>query len=66
MTHIMQDYRGEIKVILFNHGRDPVRISKGFRIAQLILEKISYPTVVETDSLDKTLRGEKGFGSTGS
>lgn len=59
------DYRGEIKVILINHGQSPFTIERGMRIAQMVVEK--YETVdwdiVET--LDETHRGGAGFGSTG-
>ena len=62
---IDEDYRGPIKVILFNHGYKDFIINKGDRIAQLIIEKISYPEIIEVNELDQTLRGDKGFGSTG-
>lgn len=60
-----EDYRGEIKVILFNHGGVAFEVHKGDRIAQLIVEKIEKPWVEEVESLDSTDRGEGGFGSTG-
>lgn len=58
-------YRGEINVLLINHGREDVAFSRGDRIAQLAI--IPVPTVswVEVDILDETTRGESGFGSTG-
>lgn len=61
------DYRGEIKVILFNHSDKDFEVNKGDRIAQLVLEKILLTDIVEitADELDKTTRGEGGFGSTG-
>lgn len=59
------DYRGLIQVVLFNHGSEPFVIGYGDRIAQLILEKISTPPVVEVETLDNTVRGGDGFGSTG-
>lgn len=59
------DYRGEIFVLLFNHSDVPLSIRKGDRIAQLILEKISTPLVLEVQDLDETERGDRGFGSTG-
>jgi dUTP pyrophosphatase len=62
---IDQDYRGEVGVILHNHGKDDVRIVKGERIAQLILERIMVLPVLEVKELDETVRGEGGFGSTG-
>lgn len=62
---IDRDYRGEIKVMLYNHSSVPFQVSIGDRIAQLICERISTPAVVETDFLDDTDRGTGGFGSTG-
>lgn len=62
---IDEDYRGEIKVLLFNHSDNDFVISKGDRIAQLICEKISYPKIIEEASLDNSERAEKGFGSSG-
>ena len=62
---IDSDYRGAVNVVLFNHGKKDFDIAKGDRIAQLILEKILLPVVVETNNLDKTIRGTDGFGSTG-
>lgn len=62
---IDEDYRGEIKVILFNHADVPFQVSMGDRIAQLILEHISTPTPILVDSLDTTQRANAGFGSTG-
>eukprot|EP01048_Picozoa_sp_COSAG05_P005591 COSAG05_NODE_336_length_11205_cov_4.160544_1_plen_127_part_00 len=59
------DYRGNVGVILFNHGDDEFKVTKGDRVAQLILEKIITPPVVEVDDLDATVRGEGGYGSTG-
>lgn len=61
------DYRGEVKVVLFNQDHTNTYIVKpGYRIAQLVLEKIEYPDVEEIkDELDSTERGDGGFGSTG-
>lgn len=59
------DYRGEVKVLLHNHGKNPFNIKKGDRIAQLICEKISTPIITEVASLPSSTRGEKGFGSSG-
>lgn len=59
------DYRGEIQVILINHGHDPLWINPGDRIAQLILERASIMPVDEVAELDGTARGAAGFGSTG-
>lgn len=61
---IDSDYRGEVQVVVFNHGSAPVAITSGQKIAQLILEVITTPEVVER-SLDDTARGHNGFGSTG-
>jgi len=59
------DYRGEVGVVLFNHGPEDFPVAVGDRIAQLILEEISMVSCVEVESLDETMRGEGGFGSTG-
>ncbi|XP_057832845.1 deoxyuridine 5'-triphosphate nucleotidohydrolase [Cryptomeria japonica] len=59
------DYRGPVAVILFNHSDQDFQVNAGDRIAQLIIEKILTPEVVEVDDLDYTSRGKGGFGSTG-
>lgn len=59
------DYRGPVCVILFNHGDSDFAISRGDRIAQLILERISMASVVEVEELSETIRGAGGFGSSG-
>lgn len=59
------DYRGEIKVLLINNGTESFTVSKGMKIAQMILEKNYRPNIIETEELDLTERGENGFGSTG-
>lgn len=59
------DYRGEIRVILINHGRDAFRVARGDRIAQLVVAPVSRIETVEVASLDDTARGEDGFGSSG-
>ena len=59
------DYRGEIKVILINHGRDPFLVRRGDRIAQLVVAPVSIPAFEEEAVLDETERGAKGHGSTG-
>ncbi|EPQ66122.1 Bgt-1632 [Blumeria graminis f. sp. tritici] len=59
------DYRGEIKILLFNHSEVDFPISEGDRIAQLVLEKIVTPEVQEVDNLEESVRGTGGFGSTG-
>lgn len=58
-------YRGEVKVLLVNLGREPVTITQGDRIAQLLLQRVGRALVTETDYLDETVRGGGGFGSTG-
>ena len=62
---IDSDYRGEIKVILFNHGSDDFIINNGDRIAQMILTPVVKIELEEIDDLPETIRGEGGFGSTG-
>ncbi|KAI3821054.1 hypothetical protein L1987_08610 [Smallanthus sonchifolius] len=59
------DYRGPVGVILFNHSDTDFEVKVGDRIAQLIIEKIITPEVIEVDDLDSTVRGAGGFGSTG-
>ncbi|KAJ0577862.1 putative dUTP diphosphatase [Helianthus annuus] len=59
------DYRGPVGVILFNHSDVEFEVKVGDRIAQLIVEKIVTPEVVEVEDLDSTVRGAGGFGSTG-
>jgi dUTP pyrophosphatase len=59
------DYRGEVKVILGNVGRVPVAITRGMRIAQLVLAPIARAALVEVAALGETRRGSGGFGSTG-
>jgi dUTP pyrophosphatase len=59
------DYRGNVGVILFNHGESDFEVKRGDRIAQLILERISMAEVEETEELFETSRGAGGFGSTG-
>lgn len=59
------DYRGELRIILQNLGRDPVRLQRGERIAQLVFARFEEPELVEVESLSETSRGDGGFGSTG-
>ena len=59
------DYRGEVRVVLFNHGKEPFLVKPGYKIAQLILERCETPEVVQVPFLSETQRGEGGFGSTG-
>ena len=62
---IDSDYRGEIKVILFNHGKKDFLINNKDRIAQMILTPVIKMELQEADKLPETVRGEGGFGSTG-
>ncbi|MDZ7629374.1 MAG: dUTP diphosphatase [Parvularculaceae bacterium] len=59
------DYRGELKVILINHGSDEFIIRRGDRIAQMVIAPVWQAAFVEADTLDETARGTGGFGSTG-
>jgi dUTP pyrophosphatase len=59
------DYRGEIQVVLANLGGEPFAVSRGTRIAQLIIAPVQQVTLVETVTVDSTMRGQGGFGSTG-
>ena len=59
------DYRGNVGVLLFNFGEDDFRVNIGDRVAQLVLERIMNPPVLEASSLDATQRGEHGFGASG-
>ena len=62
---IDSDYRGEIKVILFNHGNKNFKINNNDRIAQMILTPVIKMDLEETNELPESMRGEGGFGSTG-
>jgi dUTP pyrophosphatase len=62
---IDSDYRGEIKIILFNHGKEDFIINNKDRVAQMILTPVIKMELEEVDNLPDTLRGEGGFGSTG-
>lgn len=62
---IDSDYRGELKVILINHGAEAFDIRRGDRVAQLVLAPVTRASWLETDELDDTARGAGGFGSTG-
>ena len=62
---IDSDYRGEVRVVLVNHGREPVRIEPGDRIAQLVLQKVERAVFTSARELTGTARGEGGFGSSG-
>jgi dUTP pyrophosphatase len=62
---IDSDYRGELKVILINHGTEPFAIARGDRVAQLVLAPVVQAAWDEVEALDATERGAGGFGSTG-
>jgi len=62
---IDSDYRGEIKVIIYNHGNTEFTINNGDRIAQMVLSPVVKANLEETNDLPETIRGEGGFGSTG-
>jgi dUTP pyrophosphatase len=59
------DYRGEISVILVNHGQEPFLIERGLRIAQMVIAPVTQVELVETAGLETTARGAGGYGSTG-
>ncbi len=62
---IDSDYRGELKVLLINHGVEPFAIQRGDRVAQLVLAPVVQAAWEEIEELDETARGAGGFGSTG-
>ena len=62
---IDSDYRGELKVILINHGDSAFEIRRGDRVAQLVVAPVTRGTWLEVEELDETARGAGGFGSTG-
>jgi len=62
---IDSDYRGELKIILLNHGEEDFIIERGDRIAQIVVAPVQRGVLKEVDRLDGTARGEGGFGSTG-
>jgi dUTP pyrophosphatase len=62
---IDSDYRGEVGVILINHGAEPFVIQRGERIAQMVIAAHAQAVIAEVESLDATARGAGGFGSTG-
>ena len=59
------DYRGELMVILINHGAEPFLVRRGERIAQLVVAPVSHVAIVAAEELAATMRGPGGFGSTG-
>jgi dUTP pyrophosphatase len=58
-------YRGEVKVLLINLGKETISLEAGSKIAQLLIQKVELSEVQEVDELTETVRGEAGFGSTG-
>lgn len=60
-----EGYRGEIGVILINHGKSPFKVTRGMKIAQMVITPVIHVEVEEADSLSNTSRGSAGFGSTG-
>ena len=59
------DYRGEVQVLLINHGDESFVVTRGMRIAQLVIAPVARAALIEVDSLDDTARGAGSFGSTG-
>jgi len=59
------DYRGQVKVALINHGKEPFEVTRGMRVAQMVVKPIQRTQWVEVDQLPDTDRGEGGFGHTG-
>lgn len=62
---IDEGYRGEIGIILINHGEDEFKVTEGMRIAQMVIKSTVSVNIEKVDSLDDTSRGDGGFGSTG-
>jgi dUTP pyrophosphatase len=62
---IDSDYRGEVRVVLVNHGEEPFRVARGDRIAQLLVQPVERAAFVAVAAIDETERGGGGFGSTG-
>ncbi|MBM7096506.1 dUTP diphosphatase [Bacillus sp. H-16] len=62
---IDEGYRGEVKIILINHGKEPFIVEKEMRIAQMVIAPVLFVNVSETNDLSETIRAEKGFGSSG-
>lgn len=59
------DYRGEVRVVLVNHGEEPFRIARGDRVAQLLVQRVERAAFAASLAIDDTDRGAGGFGSTG-
>jgi dUTP pyrophosphatase len=62
---IDSDYRGEIKIIMFNFGKEPFVVNRGERIAQMVITRVARAILMEQDDLEDTQRGSGGFGHTG-
>lgn len=62
---IDEGYRGEVGVILINHGKQAFKVETGMKIAQMVVKPVFKVAVAKVQDLDTTIRGEKGFGSTG-
>jgi dUTP pyrophosphatase len=62
---IDSDYRGEVRVVLVNHGEEPFRVARGDRVAQLLLQRVERVAFAASAAIDDTDRGTGGFGSTG-
>ncbi len=62
---IDSDYRGEVKIILINFGKEKFKISRGDRIAQIVVSKVYIGSIIESDDLNSSSRGSGGFGHTG-
>jgi dUTP pyrophosphatase len=62
---IDSDYRGEVGVILINHGKEPFEIVRGARIAQLVIAPVTHAEIIAVEAVGETRRGAGGFGSTG-
>ena len=58
-------YRGEVRVVMANVGRELFIVKAGMKIAQMLIQPVEAPTIIEADELDDTSRGDGGFGSTG-
>ena len=59
------DYRGEVQIVMINHGKQPFVVERGMRIAQMVVMPVPKVNLVEVDDLDETPRGKGGFGHTG-
>jgi dUTP pyrophosphatase len=60
-----EDYRGEISVLLINHGHEPFTVNRGERIAQMVIARYERAAMLQVDQLNETGRGAGGFGHTG-